>query len=194
MFTAGLTGGLASGKSFVGKALAELGCHLIEADQLGHQALAPGGLAHDAVLREFGTVDRSLLAREVFANPERLTALNAIVHPAVERRRREIVETLPPGIAVYAAAILVEIGTFRNFDCLIVAHCSREQQIERALARPGATMEDVLARLDRQMPLAEKLAFADYAIYTGDTKEDTLRQTENVYRCLCARAGIKLKL
>jgi dephospho-CoA kinase len=191
MFTAGLTGGLASGKSFVGKALAELGCHLIEADQLGHEAIEPGGLAHEGVLREFGTVDRKELARVVFGNPERLAALNAIVHPAVHQREREILATLPDGIAIYAAAILIEIGTYRNFNCLIVAYCTREQQIERAMERPGATIEDVRARLERQMPLEEKRKYADYLIDTSGTKEETLRQTNEVYHCLRGRAGIK---
>jgi dephospho-CoA kinase len=191
MFTAGLTGGLASGKSFVGKTLAELGCHLIEADELGHRVIEPDGLAHAAVLREFGTVDRKELAGMVFGNPERLAVLNAIVHPAVHQREREILASLPDGIAIYAAAILIEIGTYKSFDCLIVVYCTREQQIERAMHRPGATMEDVLARLDRQMPLEEKRKYADYLIDTSGTKEETVRQTNEVYHCLRARAGIK---
>ena len=184
MFTAGLTGGLASGKSFIGEALAKHGCHVIEADRLGHEVIAPGGSAHEAVLREFGTADRRALAKMVFNDSERLAALNAIVHPAVHLREREILASLPEGIAVVAAAILIEIGTYKNFDCLIVAYCTREQQIERAMQRPGATMEDVAARLDRQMPLEEKRRFADYVIDTSGTKEETLRQTAEVYRRL----------
>jgi dephospho-CoA kinase len=190
MFTAGLTGGLASGKSFVGRALAELGCHLIEADELGHQVLEPGGAAHDRVLKEFGTVDRRALAQVVFRDPERLAALNAIVHPAVDQLRREIVAALPDGIVIYAAAILIEIGSYKNFDCLILAYCTREQQIERAMQRPRATIDDVLARLDRQLPLAEKRKYADYIIDTGGSKEDTLRHTREVYDCLRKRSGI----
>ena len=179
--TAGLTGGLASGKSFVGKELAKLGCHLIEADQIGHEVLQPGGAAYDAVLREFGTADRRKLAAEVFRNPDRLAALNAIVHPAVEQRKQEILASLPEGIAIYAAAILIETGTYKNYDCLILAYCTREQQIERAMDRPGATMEDVLARLDRQIPLEEKRKYADYIIDTSGTKQDTMRQTSELY-------------
>jgi dephospho-CoA kinase len=190
MFTAGLTGGLASGKSFVGKALADHGCHLIEADELGHQVLQPNGAAYDAVMKEFGTVDRKSLASVVFSNPERLSALNAIVHPAVERRKQEIVAGLPDGIAIYAAAILIEIGTYKNYDCLILAYCTREQQIERAMQRPDATIDDVLARLARQIPLAEKRKYADYLIDTSGTKEDTLRQTTEVYDCLRKRSAI----
>jgi dephospho-CoA kinase len=190
MFTAGLTGGLGSGKSFIGKALAEHGCHLIEADELGHEVLQPGGAAYDAVLREFGTVDRKVLARQVFSHPDRLAVLNAIVHPAVEQYRQELAAALPDGILIYAAAILIEIGSYKNFDCLILAYCTREQQIERAMHRPGATMEDVLARLDRQMPLEEKRKYADYIIDTSGMKESTLGQITEVYNCLRQRSGI----
>src|SRR6476646_1260919 len=85
----GLTGGLACGKSFVGHALTALGCHLIEADQIGHEVLAPTGDAYDDVVREFGTgilnadhtIDRRRLAAEVFEKPERLEKLNSLVHP-----------------------------------------------------------------------------------------------------------------
>ena len=85
MLKVGLTGGLACGKSFVGEALAALGCHLIQADELGHEVLLPGGEAYDAVVREFGPgilddegrIERSRLAAEVFGKPERLAALNA---------------------------------------------------------------------------------------------------------------------
>jgi dephospho-CoA kinase len=191
MYTAGLTGGLGSGKSFVGHALAQLGCHLIEADDLGHEVLQAGGAAHDAVLKEFGTVDRKALASQVFSHPERLATLNAIVHPAVELRRQQIAANLPDGILIYAAAILIEMGSYKNFDCLILAYCRREQQIERAMHRPGATLEDVLARLDRQMPLEEKRKYADYIIDTSGTKESTLSQAAEVYNCLQKRSGIK---
>jgi dephospho-CoA kinase len=191
MLKVGLTGGLASGKSFVARALAELGCHVIEADQLGHEVIQPGGGAHDAVLARFGTVDRKQLAQIVFSDPSRLAELNAIVHPAVFAREEEIMAGLPGGIAVIEAAILIEIGTYRKFDCLIVAVCTREQQIERAMHREGAVLEDVLARLDRQMPLEEKRKFADYVIDTSGTKEETLRQTREVFDCLRERPESK---
>jgi dephospho-CoA kinase len=190
MLVAGLTGGLGSGKSFVGKALARRGCHVIEADELGHEVLQPGGAAHDAVVREFGTADRKALAQVAFRDPARLAALNAIVHPAVEQRRLEIVAGLNGGIVIYAAAILIETGSYKKFDCLIVAYCTREQQIQRALERPGATMEDVMARMARQMPLEKKRKYADYVVDTSGSKEDTQRRTGEVYDCLRQRTGV----
>ncbi len=198
MLRVGLTGGLASGKSFVGRALADLGCLLIQADQLGHQVLEPGGEAYDAVIREFGReivgadgrIDRPKLAALVFRDSQRLEALNALVHPPVWARERRLMDDYaaahPHGIAVVEAAILVETGSYRNYTKLIVAVCSEEQQIERAVSRDGMTREQVLDRLSRQMPLAEKIKYADYVIDTSGAKESTLAQTRDVYQALLA--------
>ena len=197
MLRVGLTGGLASGKSFVGRALADLGCHLIEADQLGHEALMPGAEAYEAVVHEFGpgvlaadgAVDRSRLAAEVFDRPDRLAKLNSLVHPPVIRREEELLEEIeardPGGIAVMEAAILIETGSYRRFDKIILAVATPEQQIERAMGR-GLSREKALARIERQMPLEEKRKYADYVIDTSGQKEDTLRQVREVYRALGA--------
>jgi len=198
MLRVGLTGGLASGKSFVGRALADLGCFLIQADELGHRVLQPGGEAYDAVIREFGpgivradgAIDRLKLAALVFHDSQRLAALNALVHPPVWARERclmdEYAAAHPHGIAVVEAAILVETGSYRNYSKLIVAVCSEEQQIKRAMSRDGMTREQVLDRLSRQMPLAEKIQYADYVIDTSGAKENTLAQTGAVYQALLA--------
>jgi dephospho-CoA kinase len=204
MLKVGLTGGLACGKSFVGEALAELGCLLIQADELGHQVLAPGGEAYDEVVREFGReiltetgeIDRRALATQVFGAPERLARLNAIVHPPVVRRESELIARFeavaPNGIAVVEAAILIETGSYKRFDRMILVTCREEQQIERAMRRPAAGREDVVARISRQMPLAEKRKYADFVIDTSGEKEDTLRQTRAVFEALrqaAARIG-----
>jgi len=188
MLKAGLTGGMACGKSFVAGALGRLGCHVIEADDVGHEVMEPGGEAYDAVLAAFGTVDRPKLAELVFAAPEQLEKLNAIVHPAVRARAsrqfQEFSVRDPHGVVVYVAAILIESGAYREVDKIIVVSCAREQQIERAMHRPGASESSVLARLERQMPLEKKREFADYIIDTSGEREDTLRQTEIVYEDL----------
>jgi dephospho-CoA kinase len=196
MLTVGLTGGLASGKSFVGHALADLGCHLIEADELGHRVLLPGAEAYDPVVYEFGNeildpegqIDRSKLSALVWDAPERLQKLSSLVHPPViareERMIAEIAKSDPQAIVVVAAAILVETGRYKRFDRLIVAVCNREQQIERAIERGPYTREKVLARLSRQLPLEEKLRVADYVIDTSGTKENTLEQVRTVHRSL----------
>jgi dephospho-CoA kinase len=196
MLKVGLTGGLASGKSLVGEALVSSGCFLIQADELGHEALAPGGAAYDAVVREFGreiltgggAIDRQQLGALVFASPERLARLNALVHPGVVRREEELIAEFaarePRGIAVVEAAILIETGSYKRFDRIILVWCAVEQQVERALRRGGAEEDDVRARISRQMPLAQKRKFADFVIDTSGEKQDTLRQARAVYEAL----------
>jgi len=192
----GLTGGLACGKSFVGMALADLGCQLLAADQLGHEVLLPGGEAYGAVVREFGAgvlgasgeIDRRALAAQVFGKPERLALLNSLVHPPVVRREEEWLARVaardPHGIAVVEAAILIETGSYKRFDKLILVTCDLEQQIERSIKRDGTSREEALTRINRQMPLAEKRKFADFVIDTSGTKGETLRQTRAVYESL----------
>ncbi len=196
MLKVGLTGGLACGKTFVGEALADLGCHLIQADELGHRVLLPSGEAYADVVREFGpgilnedgTIDRKRLAAEVFGKPERLQTLNRLVHPHVFRREKELIgqfaQADPRGIVVVEAAILIEAGTYKTYDRLILVECREEQQIERSLKRDHADRTEVLARIRRQMPMAEKRKFADYVIDTSGSKEQTLCRVREVYDAL----------
>jgi len=199
MLKVGLTGGLACGKSFVGEALAGYGCLLIQADELGHEVLAPGGEAYEAVVKEFGrdiltedgagcSINRRELAARVFGSPERLARLNALVHPCVFRREEDLIARFaqrePNGIAVVEAAILIETGSYKRYARLILVTCAEEQQVERAMRRDGAVEPDVRARLSRQMPLDAKRKFADFVIDTSGSKEDTLRQTRAVYESL----------
>ena len=193
MILAGLTGGLACGKSFVAAALQDLGCHIVEADHLGHEVMAPGGPAHGPIVQMFGTrilqpdgkINRAELAGLVFSDPARLESLNLIVHPAVRNRSferfREIEAYDARAIIIYVAAILIETGSHTEFNKLIVVTCTPEQQLARAMARPGAKEADIRARLDRQLPLEKKKEFADYLIDSGGTIEDTLRQTKMVF-------------
>jgi dephospho-CoA kinase len=188
-----LTGGLACGKSFVGEALASYGCLLIRADELGHEVLAPGGEAYDAVVDEFGRelvaaggeIDRRILAARVFENPAALARLNALVHPPVVRREEELIAEFakrePHGIAVVEGAILIETGSYKRFDRLILVTCSEEQQIARAMHRDRVSQAEVRARLRAQMPLEEKRKFANFVIDSSGAKEETLRQTRAVY-------------
>ncbi|MCL6544958.1 MAG: dephospho-CoA kinase [Bryobacteraceae bacterium] len=196
MLKVGLTGGLASGNTFVGQALAGLGCRLLQADEIGRQVMEPGGEAYAEIVREFGpeilapdgSIHRRRLAGIVFEDPERLAVLNRLVHPWVIRRENEWMEHLaaedPRAIAVVEAAVMIEAGTHKRFDRLIVAACSPEQQIERAVQRGGMTREEALARIRRQIPLEEKIKLADYVIDTGGTPEQTLQQVREVYEAL----------
>jgi len=196
MIHVGLTGGLASGKSFVGRSLADLGCFLIQADELGHQVIEPGGEAYAGVVALFGAeilnaegkIDRRRLAALVFSDPELLAKLNALVHPPVRARERalaaEFARKHPDGIAVTEAAILVETGSDKDYDRLIVAVCRPEQQVARAMERDGVSRQEVLNRLSRQMPLEDKVKHADFVIDTSGSKGNTLQQVQTVYESL----------
>jgi dephospho-CoA kinase len=200
MLHVGLTGGLASGKSLVGRSLADLGCFLIQADELGHQVIDQGGETYEAVVATFGkeildpdgTIDRRRLAAIVFADhpdaPQQLAKLNALIHPHVKMREQSLrdafAEQHPDGVAVTEAAILVETGSYKDYDRLIVAVCRPEQQIARAMERDGLSREEVLNRLRRQMPLEDKVKYADFVIDTSGSKENTVVQTRAVYEAL----------
>jgi dephospho-CoA kinase len=191
-----LTGGLATGKGFVGRVFEQLGCFLLEADRLGHETLLPSGEAYGEVVELFGreildangAIDRRRLGAIVFPDPARLEQLNAIVHPAVERLRqarvREIARTNPSAIVVCEAAIYIETGAWRRFHKVVLTVCGREKQIERAMARSGWSREETEARMARQWSDEEKRKAADFVIDTSGTMDDSRRQTIEVYNRL----------
>ncbi len=196
MLKVGLTGGLATGKTHVANTLARLGCRVLSADQLGHEVLLPGAEAYDDVVREFGSsilgsdgrIDRRALAAEVFDRPERLEKLNSLVHPHVIRREEQWLAQLaagePSAIAVVEAAILIETGSYKRFDRLILTICPPETQIRRHMERSGETEAEARSRVARQMPLEAKRRYADYVIDTSGSREDTDRQVGEVFRKL----------
>lgn len=196
MLTVGLTGGYASGKSFVAAELARLGCFLIYADKLGHEALLPGGDAFEPVVQIFGrgilsedgSIDRKKLGKIVFSSPELLKQLTDVIHPAVFRLEADLLESSkqkdPNAIAVIEAAILIETGRYKVFDRLILTACDEATQIARGIARDGLSPKAIKARINKQLPLDEKKKYADYVVNTDGTKEETLRQVETVFRDL----------
>ena len=192
----GLTGGIASGKTTVRQILAELGAYVLDADDLVHELMQPGGAAYDPVLQRFGrgildsdgAIDRTALGRIVFHDADERAALNAIVHPLVrtEADRRMNDEVGYAAIAVFDAALLVESGAYRHFDRLIVLSCSVGTQLQRLVAREGISVVEAQARITAQAPLSDKLAVADYVIDTGGTIRETREQTDKVFADLVA--------
>jgi dephospho-CoA kinase len=187
MLRLGLTGGIASGKTAVAAMLREMGFAVLDADSLAHKLTEPGQSAYDEVVREFGAsildtgnrIDRAKLAAIVFADPAKLTRLNAIVHPRVETAVHEqFAEWSRNGArdaAFVEAALLVEAGYHKNLDGLVVTWCRPEQQLERLRAR-GLSDEDARRRIAAQLPVAEKLHFATEKIDCSGSLEDTRTQ------------------
>lgn len=189
----GITGGIASGKSAVAAMLRELGFHVIDADRLGHEVIEPGTPAYDEIVREFGAgivgadrrIDRGKLGAIVFADVGKLERLNKIVHPRVEAEMvRQFAEWEKSGVkdaAFVEAALLVEAGSQKNLDGLVVAWCQPEQQLERLIAR-GLSELEARRRIAAQMPAEEKLKFATVKMDCSGTLEETRRQVEEMAR------------
>lgn len=196
MLKVGLTGGIATGKSYVLSVLRELGCEVMDADQTAREVVEPGQPAFDEIVAHFGQgivgedgkLNRPKLGAVIFNNTAEREKLNSIVHPKVfeaqARWMAEIESRKPSAIVVIDAALMIETGSYRRFDKVVVVHCQPEIQLERLMARNNLTREDATARISSQMPSAEKLKFADFAINTSLGFEDTRRQVELLYEQL----------
>jgi dephospho-CoA kinase len=193
MLKVGLTGGIATGKSYVVSVLRELGCEVIDADTVAHQVVEPGKSAYHDIVKEFGpevlnadgTINRAALGGVVFADQAKRERLNAIVHPRVFEAQAEwlaaVTARKPDAIAVFDAALMIETGSYKSFDKLIVVYCEAQLQIARLMARNNLTRAQAEVRINAQMPSAEKLKYADFTINTSLGFEDTRRQTEALY-------------
>jgi len=190
MLTVGLTGGIGSGKSEVAGVLARHGCRVFDADGIARRLLAPGTELQERVIGLFGTdildrhgaIDRPRLGHLVFGNPEQRRLLDEVVHPAViieEDRLLRAAEAEAAGgpcIVVVEAALMLEAGTHDRYHRLVVVHCTVEQQIERLAAARGLSRVEAEARVASQLPAAEKLALAHYAIDSSGGLEQTCEQ------------------
>lgn len=195
---AGLTGGIASGKTTVAGFLAEFGALVLDADAIAHEMIRKGGEAHADVVARFGReildpggdVDRKRLGAIVFRDRSALADLNAIVHPRifpeVERRIGLYLLRGHATVAVLEAALLVEAGLHRKLDRLVVVRCGKDAQIARLVARHGMPTDEAFLRIEAQAPLETKLAVADYVIDTDATLRETRDRTARVWAGLVA--------
>lgn len=193
MLRVGLTGSIAVGKSFVVSVFRDLGCHVIDADQVARDVVKKGskGLAQivgsfgEEILTIDGELDRPKMGSIVFADESKRLLLNSIVHPLVFEAQdlwlKECETTDPNGIAIVDAALMIESGGYRRFDHLIVVWCEPDIQLQRLIKRDDLEMADALKRIASQMPQDEKKGFADQLIDTSGGFEDTREQCETVY-------------
>jgi dephospho-CoA kinase len=186
-----LTGGIATGKSYVRERFERLGVPTSDADTFARAVVAPGtdGLAE--VVRAFGpeildsegALDRRRLAAIVFPDAERRRELEAIVHPAVRRATDAWYEHLEPTIrfAIADIPLLYETGRDRDFDTVIVAASDAATQLARLMARDRLAETEARLRIVAQLPIEEKVRRADYVIRTDGSFEDTDRQVKEVF-------------
>lgn len=201
MLRVGLTGSIGVGKSFVSGLLGELGCRVLDADETAREVVMLGSPAlRDVVaafgsgfLREDGSLDRSKLGALVFADRDERATLNSILHPYIiakqDERLREWEAIDPNGIAIVDAALMIESGSYKRFDKLIVVQCRPEVQLQRLMARDNLSREEAEKRIGAQMSQDEKKKFADYLIDTSDGFEAARKRTTEVYEEL--RTGLE---
>ncbi|MEU3994932.1 dephospho-CoA kinase [Streptomyces fungicidicus] len=198
MLKVGLTGGIGAGKSEVSRLLVEHGAVLIDADRIAREVVEPGtpGLAAvvdafgEEILTADGALDRPKLGSLVFADPEQLAVLNAIVHPLVGARSRELEEAAAvDAVVVHDVPLLTENGLAPLYDLVIVVDASPETQLDRLVDRRGMTAQDARARMAAQASREERRAIADIVI-DNDVPLDVLRRrVEDVWSQLEDRAS-----
>jgi dephospho-CoA kinase len=178
-----LTGGIATGKSYVASRLRDAGVPVVDADVLARQAVVPGSEGLAAVVRRFGngvllpdgTLDRTRLGAIVFSDKAARQDLEAIIHPYVRREMETFFKSLPPDVpfAVADIPLLYETGRQRQFERVIVAACARETQIARLMSRDQMARADAERRLAAQLPIEAKVTLADHVIRTDGTQAET---------------------
>lgn len=191
-----LTGGIATGKSVVARALREAGVATVDADALAREAVAPGstGLAEvvalfgTGVVRADGTLDRAALAAVVFTDADARRDLERIVHPRVRRGIDTFFAARPPGTPALAEVPLAyETGWAWTFDLVVVVACRPETQRARLMARDGFSAADADRRLTAQWPITDKVRLADAVIVTEGDMASTLTQTARLAAWLRGR-------
>lgn len=198
MLRVGLTGGIGSGKSEVSRRLVSLGAVLVDADAVAREVVEPGtpGLAAvveefgEEVLRPDGTLDREKLGSIVFADDGRRERLNAIVHPLVGRRMRELVQKAPAeAIVVYDVPLLAENDLAGLYDLVVVVDAPVEEQVRRLTTLRGMTEEAARARIAAQATRERRRAIADRVIDNSSTLEALVAQVDELWSELTRRAA-----
>ncbi|MEV4739191.1 dephospho-CoA kinase [Streptomyces sp. NPDC049555] len=182
MLKVGLTGGIGAGKSEVSRLLAAYGAVIVDSDRIAREVVEPGTPGLAAVAAEFGpgvltpegALDRPRLGAVVFNDPERLAALNAIVHPLVRARSAELEAAAgPDAVVVHDVPLLAENGLAPLYDLVVVVDASTDTRLERLVRLRGMTPEEARARMAAQATRAQRLAVAD-VVLTNDGPLDAL--------------------
>ena len=184
----GITGGLATGKSVVADMLVKKGAVKIDVDSVGHRLLADDNNVKRMVTRIFGkgilsgeVIDRVKLRNIVFADKEKLEALEGMLHPLMTGIVEEKIEAFKEGVLIIDAALLVEMGLDKLTDIVVVVTAERAQQVERAVDR-GISREEAEKIIDVQMPLSERIRFADHIIDNSSDIDTTKKGVNKLWK------------
>lgn len=201
MLRVGLTGGIGSGKSTVGRVLVACGATLVDADAIAQQLTAPGGLALAEIVHQFGpqtmasdgSMDRARMRALVFDNPRLKAQLEAIIHPLVSQQAlQQSQDALRAGARclVFDVPLLVESGRWRQqLDRIVVVACDPATQVARVVARSGLTRDMVEKIMAAQASQAQRLAAADSCLYNEGL---SLAALDGLVRQLAHRYGLEV--
>lgn len=190
MLKIGLTGGIGAGKSEVSRLLAAHGAVIVDSDVIAREVVAPGtpGLAAvaaefgPAVLRPDGSLDRPALGAIVFGAPDRLQALNAIVHPLVRARSAELEDAAAPdAVVVHDVPLLAENGLAPLYDLVVVVDAADDVRVARLVEQRGMTEDEARARMAAQATREERLAIADVVIDNSGPLEELPARVAEVW-------------
>jgi dephospho-CoA kinase len=191
MLKIGLTGGIATGKSTVEKFFRDLGVPVIDADEIVHKLLKEERIKKKLVeilgdvLDENGEIDRKKVANIIFSNIEKKKQVENVIHPEVfkyiQNWIKEQEHKNPKGFVIISVPLMIETGSYKNYDKIIVVYAPKEVQLKRLLKK-GMTKEEALKRINAQMDIEEKLKYADFVINNTGTLQDLKKEVEKVYK------------
>lgn len=193
-YVVGLTGGIASGKTSVAKALREKGIPVLDADAISRSVTAPGGEALPDIRKAFGddvfdgdVLNRRSLGDVVFSDPAKREMLENIIHPLVIGKMKRLTQQAGADIVFWDVPLLYETGMDKDCGEVWCVHVSAQEQVRRVIRRDGLSREQALARIASQMPVAEKKARAQHLIDTSGSFRATRRRVRGLMRDLQRR-------
>jgi dephospho-CoA kinase len=190
MYLVGLTGGIASGKSYVASLLGELGASTVDADQVAREVVVPGSTGLVQVVGAFGyeillpsgELDRAKLGDIIFADAEKRIELEHILHPLIKARTTQLISEQPSDVVVYSVPLLVEANVDYPFDAIITVEAGVENQVSRLMNSRQMSESDARARIGAQTSSADRVARANFVIDSSGTKDQTKDQVVEVWK------------
>ncbi len=193
MLKIGLTGSIGTGKSTVGKIFSELGAYVIDADKIVHTLLRRKDIK-EKIREEFGDVfdlkgevDRKKLGKIVFKNHKKKRILEKIIHPEVrkeiEKKIKDIKDKDPNSVVIVEVPLLIETGSYKDYDIVILVYAPEELQIDR-LVKKGYSKDEAVRRIRSQLPIEQKIKYADIVIHNTGDLDKLKKEVVEVYKKL----------
>ncbi len=197
MYKIGLTGGICTGKTYVLKVLEEVGCYTAKADIIAKNIIfSEDSEISSKIIEVFGKdiydtesgLNKEKFSKLLFEDPEKRNFINNFIHPLVAKERDKMYKELEKakihGYFIYESALLVESGTYKSFDKIIVTYTNPEEQMKRLIERDSIGEDEAVERIHAQFPVSEKLKVADYSIDTTGSFETTRKNTLETFHLL----------